>query len=205
MRVSGTGAIGLPQQKESLLFEQEGLRYRAIGSEDLETIRCWRNAEDTRSQFVFTGLLTPQNQVDWYGKYRVDSTDIMFLVEAADESGKDAALANLTQASPIPAGWVPVGCAALYHLDADKGEAEFGRLMIGNPAFRGKGLGRRITEALTAYGLSKLGLNRIYLEVYQDNPAALRSYLAAGFTLMPEERTVNGRILVKLERKKHNA
>lgn len=186
------------RQKSTLVFEQDGMRYRAIGPGDLETIRCWRNEDETRSQFVFTGLLTPQNQADWFERYREDDTDVMFLVEAVAKESE-------THTPGWSHDWIPVGCAALYHIDEDNREAEFGRLMIGHPDYRGKGLGRRITEALTAFGLSRMGLHRVYLEVYQDNPAALKSYMAAGYTLLPEQRTVNGRVLVKLERQKNAA
>ena len=49
-----------------------------------------------------------------------------------------------------------------------------------DPTFRGRGLGRALTEALTS-GALRQGVPGVTLEMYVDNVAAARAYRAAGF------------------------
>lgn len=48
---------------------------------------------------------------------------------------------------------------------------------------RGQGWGREAMALGLAYGWSALDLERVSLRVYGDNPAAIRCYRAAGFTV----------------------
>jgi len=74
-----------------------------------------------------------------------------------------------------------VGQVAVYHVDWAAGRAEFGRLMIGEPAARGQGLARAATTLLVDTVLSSWGLREIYLDVYTDNQPAVAIYAACGF------------------------
>ncbi len=53
--------------------------------------------------------------------------------------------------------------------------------MFVNEAFRGKGVNSKIIEALFKWSKSK-GINECRLDVYQDNPSAIRAYEKVGFT-----------------------
>jgi ribosomal protein S18 acetylase RimI-like enzyme len=74
----------------------------------------------------------------------------------------------------------PVGYGELW-LDTDEDEVELARLIVA-PAHRGRGVGRRLVEALTALARAHGGL--IFLRVHPDNAAAARVYRAAGFQLL---------------------
>lgn len=54
---------------------------------------------------------------------------------------------------------------------------------IGDPAFRGKGCGTDAMCVLQRYAFLELGLRRLTLGVFADNPRAIRSYEKAGFVV----------------------
>jgi GNAT superfamily N-acetyltransferase len=78
-------------------------------------------------------------------------------------------------------GETPVGCGALRVLEP--GTAELKRMYV-SPLVRGRGLGRRLLEALEAEA-QKLGVRRLVLETGVRQTAALALYRAAGFETIP--------------------
>ena len=80
-----------------------------------------------------------------------------------------------------------IGQASLYHIDWGAGCAEFGRLLIGESAARGRGLGLEVTRALLGFGFGSLGLNRIMLEVLAQNARAIAIYRGCGFQSSPHQ------------------
>lgn len=75
----------------------------------------------------------------------------------------------------------PVGCGALRRLDAETGELK--RMYVAPPA-RGRGLGRRLLDALETEARA-LGLRRLVLETGVRQEAALALYRATGFHPIP--------------------
>jgi RimJ/RimL family protein N-acetyltransferase len=75
-----------------------------------------------------------------------------------------------------------VGLCGLHEIDARNHHAEMG-LVIGDPADWGRGLGADAARLMVGYGFDTVNLNRIWLEVYEDNPAARRIYERLGFKL----------------------
>ena len=88
----------------------------------------------------------------------------------------------------------PVGASALYNINMEESSAEFGRLMLGDVSQRGLGLGKRITMLTTQIGFEHLGLNRIYLEVFEENTHAFKIYESLGYRvtehIFKSEKTV---------------
>ena len=162
-------------------FKFKGYIFRSIDELDIEVIRQWRNEDTIRSQFLYSEKISYDEQVGWYKKYSRLDNDIMFMV--SDESN----------ASKIAVG-------ALYNIDEIS--TEFGRLMVGNDKYRGRGLGKIILEGLTWFAFNQLKLERIYLEVFNDNLPALKSYEKVGFKRCEKDRLFNGRALVKMEKLK---
>lgn len=58
-------------------------------------------------------------------------------------------------------------------------EAEWG--IVITASMQDKGFGSEALERMTDYGMNELGLERIYLEVYIDNPRAVHVYEKCGF------------------------
>jgi RimJ/RimL family protein N-acetyltransferase len=71
----------------------------------------------------------------------------------------------------------PVGHCELYLLDQS---AKIDRLIIGDPAMRGKGLCKAVIHLLLDYGFNVLSQERIELNVFDWNKAAIRCYENAG-------------------------
>lgn len=73
-----------------------------------------------------------------------------------------------------------IGGAQLKSIDWKNRSAELG-LFIGEPQFRGRGLGQQITRRLAGYGFDTLNLHRLWLRVDEANQAAIHCYLKCGF------------------------
>ena len=67
----------------------------------------------------------------------------------------------------LPDG-TPIGCVAFLDYDADQRKAEL-RKLVGDPAQRGKGYGKEASALWIRYGLTTLGLKKIYLNTLETN------------------------------------
>ena len=94
---------------------------------DIELMRGWRNSPLNHSSFLTNNYIDMDQQKRWFENYLQKTNDIMFIVKDLEDSGKR------------------VGMLGLYDIDNDKKRAEFGRLLIGEPSTRGKGLGLAVT------------------------------------------------------------
>ncbi|MET9380341.1 GNAT family protein [Streptomyces sp. NPDC002928] len=74
-----------------------------------------------------------------------------------------------------------VGEVVLYEWDPHARSCTF-RTLIG-PRGRGRGLGTEATRLIAGHAFEQLGLHRVQLEVYGNNPRARRVYEKAGFVV----------------------
>jgi len=84
-----------------------------------EQIVRWRSDPEIGPQFFFSGPYTLKGQRKWYERYRLDEKDLTFV-------------------ATLKTGF-PVGMAALYDIDEEKAVAQFGRLLVGERAYRARG------------------------------------------------------------------
>jgi RimJ/RimL family protein N-acetyltransferase len=70
---------------------------------------------------------------------------------------------------------------ALYRIDCQAKTAEFGRLLLGEKAYRRKGYAEDGCRLLLRYAFSSLKLEEVYLDVYDRNEAAIALYERLGF------------------------
>lgn len=73
----------------------------------------------------------------------------------------------------------------------------FGRL-IGNPAFRGRGLGTTLTRAILNYCFHTLGMNKVYTSCSELNIGAHKSNQRAGMlqeAILKKDRFQNGKFV----------
>lgn len=75
-----------------------------------------------------------------------------------------------------------IGEVGLADLDRVNGSAQLG-IFIGEMDEWGKGYGTDAVNAIVDFGFAELRLERIWLEVWTENPRARRSYEKAGFIL----------------------
>jgi diamine N-acetyltransferase len=81
----------------------------------------------------------------------------------------------------------PVGLCGLSDINHEDGTAEFS-IVIGEKAFRGKGIGTEATRLTLQYAFDVLGLYNVWLQVTSNNPAGIRAYEKAGFRHMGVRR-----------------
>ena len=78
------------------------------------------------------------------------------------------------------AGMRPIGACDLRDVDGRNRVATMG-MLIGEPDARGKGHGTEATRLLLDVAFTVLGLNTVWLTVYEYNLAGRRCYAKAGF------------------------
>jgi len=125
-----------------------------LNREDLETIRSWRNKDEIRKWMYTDHIIVPEEHFSWVHRLRTKNTAVYFLVEYNDE---------------------PVGVVGLSNLNMRDKSASVG-IYIGNEKFRGKGLGKLMMYALLKFSFDILRLNRVQIEVFSDNIAAIHLY-----------------------------
>ena len=76
----------------------------------------------------------------------------------------------------------PIGTCGLFELEAINGSAGLG-ISIGDPTDWSRGWGTDALNALMDFGFGELRLERMWLDVYDFNTRARRSYDKAGFIL----------------------
>jgi RimJ/RimL family protein N-acetyltransferase len=145
---------------------------------DYEQLICWVDSAETLMQFagpVFVFPLTAE-QLD---KSLSDTNRQAFKV--VDSRGHQT-----------------IGHAEIYLTDT---AAYLGRILVGDKALRGKGLGQQIVHLLVAHIFSTTDKKIIELNVFDWNIGAIRCYEKAGFTIDPgkkHERKINGQTWIAL-------
>jgi len=69
----------------------------------------------------------------------------------------------------------------LNNIDRRNRSATLARVLIGEPAMRGKGIGAQMIERALEIGFGELGLHRIDLAVFDFNASAIACYERLGF------------------------
>ncbi|WP_051533997.1 GNAT family N-acetyltransferase [Desulfitibacter alkalitolerans] len=149
--------------KKKYLIKDENLILRTINRDDLEFLRKWRNCEDNRKWFINKGLISVKQQLEWYESYLKRTNDLVFIIEDVKNNN------------------CSIGTASLYNIDTANLSAEFGRLIIGNDSYKGKGYAKRATELLCDFAFKELKLFTVYLEVLSNNERAINLYKRIGF------------------------
>ncbi|PSL42919.1 RimJ/RimL family protein N-acetyltransferase [Salsuginibacillus halophilus] len=75
----------------------------------------------------------------------------------------------------------PVGHIALSQISETHERARIGKVLVGEPAMRGRGVGRMMIEHMLNEAFQELGLHRVSLGVLGWNEAALNAYEHMGF------------------------
>ncbi|MDP1459804.1 GNAT family protein [Bacillus wiedmannii] len=144
---------------------------REIEEEDIECLRNWRNQENIKKYFINQDDITVKQQEEWFQNYKQKQDDKMFVIEETTN------------------GYTKIGAVALYHINFHTHTVEFGRLMIGNELFVGKGYGKQAANLVCKYAFEVLNMEKIYLRVLVYNIKAIQLYHDIGFVI--EKRNAN--------------
>lgn len=82
-------------------------------------------------------------------------------------------------------GQVPYAFGEIIPQEA--GSVRLGRLLVGHPGHRGKGMGTAFVQELLAEAIHRFGAQRVDLYVWERNAAAIRCYEKSGFAFCPDD------------------
>lgn len=132
---------------------QIGLNLATIDFADLDRLRAWRNDHEIWRWCRQFDLITEGEHRAWFDRQATDPTCRMYKVQRRVASAVET-----------------VGVCGLTSIDQLNRRAEFS-LYIG-PEFQKQGLGRQALAILLQHGFQNLGLNVIWGESFEGNPAA---------------------------------
>lgn len=134
---------------------------RQLDVDDIEKIRNWRNNPNNTKYLRQIPYITQDMQRAWYEKYLDDKDEMIFAIVENNELHR------------------VVGSMALYNFDEKK--VEFGKILIGDEKAHGKQVGFHALLAIVQVAFNELGIEQIYLHVYDGNIAAKKVYEKVGF------------------------
>jgi RimJ/RimL family protein N-acetyltransferase len=139
------------------------IKLRALTYNDLEKTLEWHNQEDISD--MYSGHPFPVNkemEQKWYEKIMTSNYPTTVFGIELIESKK------------------LIGLTLLKDINLINRSAEFA-IYIGEKELRGKGLSKIASSLTIKFGFYKLGLNRIYLKVIDNNIVAIGLYTSIGF------------------------
>jgi len=149
----------------------ERIRLRADEKDDLPRFVAWLNDPEVRAGLMLYLPISLAEEEGWFER---------MLTHPEDEH---------PLAIEIRQGenWLPVGNCGFQKIDWRCRTGEVG-ILIGEKQYWNQGYGTEAMRLLLRHGFETLNLNRIGLDVYADNPRAIRSYEKAGFVLEGRRR-----------------
>ena len=157
------------------------IRLVAIEREDLPLFVKWLNDPEVREGILMYLPMSMAQEERWFEKMLERPLDEQPLNIEAKEGD----------------GWVKIGNMGFFNFNHHTRSAEVG-IMLGNKDYWNKGYGTEAMTLLLKHGFETLNLNRIMLQVYEDNPRAIRCYESMGFkTVQVWDKTIeSGKIKV---------
>ena len=139
------------------------VRLRLLTQDDLPLTLSWRNQDEVRKWFFHSDIIDLSQHLKWFENYMMKDNDFVFIIEDRENFNN------------------PVGQVSIYHVDWQQRSCEFGRLMIGELAARGRGLAKEATLLALQVAFIELKMKKVYLEVYKNNNRAIELYRSCGF------------------------
>lgn len=130
------------------------------GAGDHRKLVDWRNDAELKQWFYDDEPVSMEGHLCWWAGVRTDPSQRFYMIEANGEA---------------------IGCLGLLNIDWRNRTAEYGRLKIGNPNFRGKGYAFEAEVLLMRHAFDSLNLNRIWGHVLDNNARVLALHEKVGF------------------------
>jgi diamine N-acetyltransferase len=141
----------------------EHIRLRGVEREDIPTFVRWFNDPEVRRGLLMYAPMSKAQEERWFEDMLERKDDFLFAVEAL-----------------IDGTWVHIGNVGLHRIDWKNRTATFG-IALGEKSFWNRGFGTDATRTMLRFAFDELNLNRVELEVFDDNPRAQRCYEKCGF------------------------
>lgn len=168
-------------KKEHLIKKEEGMiELEYFTKEDFQTLLGWAESPEFVMQWAgpaFSFPLTLEQLNDYLENANHQGTDT-YVFKAVDRNSNEM-----------------VGHISLGRIDRQHETGRIGKVLVGPPEARGKGIGKIMVEKVLQLAFNELQLNRVSLAVFDFNISAIKSYESAGFKKegwMREVRKVNG-------------
>ncbi|MEJ2707632.1 MAG: GNAT family protein [Anaerolineales bacterium] len=142
----------------------EGVRLRAPERSDLPRFVEWLNDPEVREGLLLFKPISLVGEEKWFED---------MLQRPPEEHPLVIEVSRETE-------WIAVGNCGVHRIDWRSRAAELG-IFIGEKSYWNQGIGTRVMGLLLKFGFETLNLNRIFLEVFEDNKRAIRAYEKAGF------------------------
>lgn len=144
-------------------MDERRIKLRALTISDIEKTLAWHNQEDISN--LYAGHPFPVNiemEKKWYEKILTSNFPVtVFGIEHI----MDKKL---------------IGISVLKDINMINRLTEFA-IYIGEKEYRGKGFSKTATIKTMRFAFYKLGLNRVFLKVIEDNITAIKLYESVGF------------------------
>lgn len=140
------------------------IRLRAIEREDLPLFVNWLNDKEVIAGVLQYLPFSLADEEQWFSEMQknpVDEHPMIIEVRQDDE-------------------WLPVGDCGFHKIDWRCRAGKVG-ILIGEKRLWNQGYGTEAMRLLLRHGFTTLNLNRISLDVFENNPGAIRSYEKIGF------------------------
>jgi UDP-4-amino-4,6-dideoxy-N-acetyl-beta-L-altrosamine N-acetyltransferase len=157
-----------------LIIKLDDMVLRQVGLGDIEQIRQWRNSTEVSKYMEFRDHITPEMQTMWFEKI-CQKGDYYFMVIWKGES---------------------VGVINLKDIDNAKGTAEGGIFLVAKFTLNSY-LPYFASICSTEFGYNKLGLNKIYAHILDENKRAVRYNLSLGYEPTEKVNVKGNRLFVQ--------
>lgn len=136
-----------------------GVALRPLTREDGERVLAWRSSEAVAPYMYSDHEITPAEHELWLDRAILGGDRRYWIIDLDDR---------------------PVGLANVARIDVGNSKAEWA-YYLADPATRGRGVGACVEYLVLAFVFERLGLNRLWCEVFVDNAAVWRMHESFGF------------------------
>ena len=144
-----------------IFLDGEKIFLRPLGRDDAELIVPWVNDQEVTRTLLLHRPVNLESEEEFLAKATTSQTEVIFgIVEKTSDC--------------------LVGVVGLPQIDYRNRHSSFG-IFIGDKSKWGRGYGTEATFLTVQYAFGTLNLNRVWLHVSADNPAAIRAYEKVGF------------------------
>lgn len=145
-------------------YRYNNIILKALSQSEIENLRIWRNEKKNCRYLSAIPYISKEMQQKWFEKYKSNNDEMCFSIYETVELNR------------------MVGSLSLYNFHDD--QAEFGKILIGDNAAHGKGVGYSALNAALKIAFDDLNLSNVILHVYSENKPALYIYQKAGFNII---------------------
>lgn len=146
------------------MIQGKRTRLRAMERADLPRFVAWLNDPEVTAGLLIFPVISMDQEEQWYQhNLQRPREEQPLIIEIC-----------------VGENWLPIGDIGLHNISWKDRQAEVG-IVIGEKAYWGQGYGSDAMRLMLRHAFQNLNLHRVVLQVFDDNPRAIRSYEKVGF------------------------